>query len=350
MTRQEAVRYLVSHQRVLETVMDAFPVLPVKFGTVLPDERWVHRLLAQGESLFRTTLEKFADRVQMEVVVLWNLQEIFQEIGQEEPIARLKTQIASLPPDQMATARVAIGQMVYASLERRRTALRDRLLPPLREVALDIVVNPLMDDSMVANVALLVVGDARQGEDSRAEAEEEEHSAPWPDRQPVLWPGTGDRLDQRLEMLDKEFEGRLHFRCVGPLPPYSFATIEVRVPSFDEVDEARRRLGLGETATFAEVRRAYHRLASRLHPDHNHDAQEAESRMAELTRAYRLLTSYAEAVQGGGGAEEQGGGGAERNSPQHPSTPAPPLIFSREAVERTLLIAIRRQEPPAGGG
>jgi len=49
--------------------MRAFPVLPVKFGTVLPDETWVRRLLAQGEALFRTTLEKFAGLVQMEVVV-----------------------------------------------------------------------------------------------------------------------------------------------------------------------------------------------------------------------------------------------------------------------------------------
>jgi hypothetical protein len=35
--RDEAVRYLVPHQRVVEVVMQSFPALPVKFGTVLPD-------------------------------------------------------------------------------------------------------------------------------------------------------------------------------------------------------------------------------------------------------------------------------------------------------------------------
>ncbi|MFQ5795146.1 MAG: hypothetical protein ACE5JP_08865 [Candidatus Bipolaricaulia bacterium] len=34
--------------------------------------------------------------------------------------------------------------------------------------------------------------------------------------------------------------------------------------------------------------------ADRLHPDHNPENLEAEAHMAALTRAYRLLTAYAE--------------------------------------------------------
>jgi DnaJ-class molecular chaperone len=88
-----------------------------------------------------------------------------------------------------------------------------------------------------------------------------------------------------------------------------------------------------------------------MHPDHNPDDPKAEARMAELTRAYELLTAYAESVQGCRGAEEQrsqgageqGGGGAGEVLPRT-SAPLPLCTFSREAVERTLLIAIRRQE------
>ena len=297
--RDEAVRYLVTHQRVVEAVMQEFPTLPVKFGTVLPDEARIRHLLEQGEALFCTTLEKFAGRVQMEVVVLWNLQEVFQEIGQEEPIARLKAEVAARPPEETVAERITIGQTVQASLERRHTALGDRLLPSLREVALDLVVNPPMDDSMVVNAALMV-----------DEA------------------GCG-ALYRRLEVLDEQFGGRLHFRCVGPLPPYSFATVEVLVPSFEAVDEARRRLGLGETATQREIKRAYHRLAARLHPDHNPEDPEAEACMAALTRAYELVTAYAESK-----ALEAG------------NTWQAVCHFDRQTVQRTLLIAIPRQERP----
>ena len=201
--------------------------------------------------------------------------------------------------------RVALGQMVKASLERQRAALSDRLLPPLREVVLDMALNPLMDDSMVTNVALLLNKAGRGA------------------------------LDQRLEQLDEAFERRLHFRCVGPLPPYSFATVTVQMPSFAAVDEARCRLGLGETATEDEIKRAYHQMAFRLHPDYNPNHAESEARMAELTQAYRLLTDYAANVQRGRGAEGQQSA----------------IPFSRETVERTLLVAIRQQEalPPASG-
>jgi hypothetical protein len=307
--RDQAARYLVAHQRVAEAVMDAFPLLPVKFGTVLPDEDSVHRLLAQGETLFRTTLEKFADLVQMEVVVLWDLQQVFQEIGQEVHIAQLKAQIKGLPPKETLIERVAIGQMVQASLGQRRTSLRDYLIHWLGKVALDLVVNPPMGDSMVVNVALLVDEAGQKA------------------------------LDGQLEHLDEEFESQLIFRCVGPLPPYSFATVEVEVPSFEAVDEARCRLGLGKAATSGEIRRAYHQLANQMHPDHNPDDPQAEARMTELTHAHELLTAYAENVQRSEGAGEQGGGGAEERQSE--------IRFGREAVEQTLLMAIRRQDVPA---
>jgi hypothetical protein len=315
--RDQAAPYLVAHQHVVEALMQEGPVLPVTFGTVLPDEDHVRRLLIQGEDLFRTNLEQFAGLKQMEIAVLWDLEKVFQEIGQEEHIRHLKSQMAGLPPDETTVERVAIGKLVKESLDERRQALQDRVLPPLREVSReDLVINPLMDDKMAANVGLLV-----------DEASEE-------------------ALDEQLETLDQMFDGQLTFRCVGPLPPYSFASVDVKVPTFEAIDNARRRLGLGETAARDEVKRAYHRVAGKLHPDHNIGDPQAEERMAEVSKAYKLLTAYAKHVQrstgrrGHPGAEERGGGGAGEGA----------CSFSREAVEQTLLITVKRQElPPVSG-
>lgn len=293
--RDEAAQDLVAHQQVVETVMQSFPVLPVKFGTVLPDETWVERLLTQGESLFRSSLESFATRVQMEVVVLWNLEEVFQAIGQEEKIVKLKEQIGDRPPEETMAERVVVGQLVQASLQRRRAALRERIVPSLRDVAQDVVINPPMDDNMVANVALLV-DEAGNG-----------------------------ALDTQLDKLDEELDGRLLFRCVGPLPPYSFATVNAEVPSFEEIDEARRRLDLGETATPLEIKRAYRKLAGQIHPDHNPDDPETEERMSELTEAYELLQTYGESQMLNGGESAS-------------------YAFTADAVDQTLLIDVQRQE------
>ena len=298
--REQAVRHLVAHQQVVEAVMREFPLLPLKFGTVLPGKVWVERLLQQGETLFRASLEQLSNLVQIEVVVLWNLDEVFREIAQEEPIAQLRAQASGRPGDETLRERVAIGQMVQASLEQRRAALQQRLLPPLREVAVDWMLNPLMDDSMVLNVALL------------------------------LDKASQEALDRRLQALDEEFAGRFRFRRIGPLPPYSFGTIEVQAPSFDEINAARHRLVLGETATLDEIKRAYRQLAGSIHPDRNPGEPGAEARMAELTHAYRLLSAYA-GVQGQRTDNSQSSG----------------CRINRQAVEQTLLIAVRPQHVDA---
>ena len=295
--RDQAVRYLLTHQRVVEAVMHDFPVLPLGFGSVLPDESWAYRLLDQGAPLFRTTLDRVAGRVQMELVVLWNLQQVFAEIGQEAHIVQLKQQAAARPPQETQVERVAVGQMVHASLQQRRAALQEHIVHALRQIAQDVLLNPAMDDSMVANVALLLDQAGREA------------------------------LDRLLATLDRESEGRLLFRCVGPLPPYSFATLEVDLVSFQAVEQARRLLGLAERVASREIKHAYRQLAAEQHPDRNRQDPQAEARMAELTQGYKLLSRY-----------------AGHQAPTSDQGAQAMCSFVRQSVEQTLLIALRGQE------
>jgi len=66
------------------------------------------------------------------------------------------------------------------------------------------------------------------------------------------------------------------------------------VANFDEIDEARNLLGLGEAATLKEVRSAYRRMASQYHPDKHTtaDSNQYEETMKKLNRAYIVLTEY----------------------------------------------------------
>ncbi len=295
--RTDAVTYLVAHQRVVEEIMQGFPVLPVKFGAVVANESQVQRLLCQGESLLRNALDGCGKRVQMEVVVLWDVQEVFREISQEEAVVQARSQLAAASsPEANLAGRVALGQWVQASLERRRSTLRAEILPALREIAIDVVSNPLMDDNMLVNVALLL-------DQEGCEA-----------------------LDQKLEALDAALGNgslSLTFRRVGPLPPYSFTTVDVRTLSFEAVDAARRFLGLDEKATPKEIKRAYHHLASQFHPDHNPNLAEAEAKMTEITQAYRLLDALAA---------------------NQVTSSAQSCAFDADSVSQTLLISLQRQE------
>ena len=63
--------------------------------------------------------------------------------------------------------------------------------------------------------------------------------------------------------------------------------------NFDDIDEARRLLGLGEAATMKEIKSAYRKLSHLHHPDkHGSTAEESDLMMKKVNRAYKLLLNY----------------------------------------------------------
>jgi DnaJ-class molecular chaperone len=64
--------------------------------------------------------------------------------------------------------------------------------------------------------------------------------------------------------------------------------------NFNEIEEARKLLGLGEAATLKQIKTAYRSLAHRYHPDKqsNPAGEESAETMKRINRAYKLLTEY----------------------------------------------------------
>jgi hypothetical protein len=62
----------------------------------------------------------------------------------------------------------------------------------------------------------------------------------------------------------------------------------------DEIDQARRLLGLGERASIEEIKIAYRQMCKRWHPDSLRDNLGSSTKMREINAAYRLLLDYCE--------------------------------------------------------
>jgi hypothetical protein len=77
------------------------------------------------------------------------------------------------------------------------------------------------------------------------------------------------KLDDAVREQDHCYNGALNFRCIGPLPAYSFATLEAKQLTPQEVQRARQLLQLPERASLRQVKAGYHRLARKFHPDLN---------------------------------------------------------------------------------
>ena len=61
---------------------------------------------------------------------------------------------------------------------------------------------------------------------------------------------------------------------------------------FEEIDKARKLLGLGERATLKELKHAYKQMAFRHHPDITEVSNEDDQVIKQLNWAYALLQDY----------------------------------------------------------
>lgn len=62
--------------------------------------------------------------------------------------------------------------------------------------------------------------------------------------------------------------------------------------NYRDLQQALGVLELGERASLAEIRRRYHELARRHHPDAGGEEGEDATAIRRVNAAYRLLTSY----------------------------------------------------------
>ena len=140
-------------------------------------------------------------------------------------------------------------------------------------------------------------------------------------------PGEAEaRFHAILDEIDRDFDGKLDLRCVGPLPPYSFAMLEVTQLSYAAMDAARQMLGIGNSATRDEIKSAYRRRLHQIHPDHRGAAQDAASSTSELSEV-RLDHVLRRSADGSGRIAEHA----------HPLRPRD---------DRSGPLTLRRQESP----
>ena len=258
-------RMLIGHQAVIERIMAlGATIIPMKLGTYAQDENEVKAILNEGYPLMKEIMEKIADKIEIDVVATWShFNSTVKDVGEEKEIKEFKEKLLSHPQGATVDDQMKIGLMIKKALDERRAGVSREILDRLQAVSEDSRIHELMDDQMVMNVAFLI---------TRAKHKD---------------------FEEKVEELNKTMQEKLHFRCVGPLPPYSYYTLEATKLLFGEIDRARKRLGLlKERATRGEIRNAYKAMAISFHPDRNPNAPGIEKEYDDITQAYNVLCEY----------------------------------------------------------
>ncbi|MBI5199661.1 MAG: GvpL/GvpF family gas vesicle protein [Nitrospirae bacterium] len=257
-------RHLLRHQEIIERIMTEHTIIPMRLGTFANDSEEVKEILTKGYRMIKEIFKRAKNIVEIDVVAIWSdFNSILKEVSEEEGIKEFKQALLSSKEGIAVDDQMRIGVLVKDYLDKKREGYANEIQTSLSRIAEGFKAHDLMDDEMVLNTAFLM---------SNARIED---------------------FDRKLEELNARFGERLNFRCVGPLPPYSFYTLQIKKLKFEDIDWARRKLSLlNDFITKDEIKKAYQTLAFSFHPDRNPDTPGIEKEFDEVTKAYRVLWEY----------------------------------------------------------
>jgi len=262
MLKEDLGRLLVKHQTIIEKIIKDHTAIPVKFGTFVSDDDEAIEVLKRGYTQLKELLSSMDGKIEFDVAATWNdLNSVIKEIAERDKgIMEFKAEISKRPPAETLQERIKIGVMIKDALDKRKEKESSHIIDFLQKEAVDFQKHQVMDDKMVLNCAFLL--------EKNKEAD----------------------FDLLLKELDTEYGQKLNFRCIGPLPPYSFATCQLMRVGFNQVDEARRLLGLKENISLDEIKESYRNFAQKNHPDKAPGNGRPEEEFEKTTQAYKLLT------------------------------------------------------------
>lgn len=260
-SKERLVKELLAHQETLEIIMRSQFILPCKYATVLKDEQEAREILSQQGPLLSHWFGKMKDCYETDVVAAWDPQSVLREIAAGDPeLLEMKRRFQLLSFADQQREKIASGRLLAKKLREHSASVAQDIVAELKEVSRSYATHEVMNDEMVLNASFLLVRSAE------------------------------DRFFKALEGLDKRWEGRLRFKCVGPLPPYSFASVTLKRFDSNEIQRARETLGVSEAAHLDQVQCAYKKKARECHPDiHPESNKEA---FEAVHRAYELLRDY----------------------------------------------------------
>jgi hypothetical protein len=185
---------LLGYRRVLDSVASMTTVVPVSFGSVLPDgEAVTEDLLGPNHDHFAELLEYFQGRREYLLRARYHQDVVLAEIVAEQPeVADLREETRDLPEDATYPARVRLGELVAAALQEKRWADGERVVEHVAPYAVEHRVREPSGLEDMVEVALLV---------------DNEHSA---------------ELESAAEELAEELHERARLQLTGPMPPYDF--------------------------------------------------------------------------------------------------------------------------------
>lgn len=261
--KTELTKYIAIHQNVNEKIAKDYDAVPMTFGIIAPSPDEALRMLEKAYIQFKMVLTNVSGRAEFAVQLRWDSKRILEELASADPeIQELKQELSLNGGMLGMPIKLKLGRLVHQKIEAQKFEYINDIRTALHAIACDAACGKLIDEDMIANFSFLV----------------EKTKEP--------------EFDKKIQELGKKYEGKLRFTYIGPMAVYSFSAINLGLGNFEIINGARNLLGLGESATFSEIKKAYHALSHAYHPDTYGGESETTEKMQKVNEAYRILKNY----------------------------------------------------------
>lgn len=185
---------LNAHANILDGTAAAAPVLPLRFGAVLTDEKAVvEELLAPHHDEFTEALRELEGHAEYIVRGRYEEQAILTElVSENEEAVRLRDAIRGKPEDATRNERIALGELINNTINAKREGDTRTVVEVLESLGLTVSLRDPTHEEDAVHVACL------------AETSKQKD------------------LEEELGKLADEWAGRVQLRLLGPLAPYDF--------------------------------------------------------------------------------------------------------------------------------
>jgi hypothetical protein len=267
--RETLGRLLVHHQKTIEALLATGfnMILPLRLGTIVGSKDEVFRILSNGHELIIEALDKIQSLTEIDLAVTWaDFGATIGAIAGDPEIIELKNDIEIKNGTPSQIDQVKVGMLVQAKLKEKNQAVELKILDSLSAISKDIKTHEVMNDQMITNSAFLI----------------DKHNK--------------EKFEQVIEKLDEEFNGLLNFKLVGPLPCYSFYTIEMKELNPELIEKAIEELGLINECTESDIKKTYLEKAKNCHPDAN-PGTDNDDAFNKINKAYHTVLDYSAAAR-----------------------------------------------------
>ena len=262
--RETLGRLLINHQKTIESMVTSgfTMIIPMRLGTIVNSKEEVFRILANGHDLIMDVLKKMQFLTEIDIVVSWaDFSATLSELASDPEIVATKEEIYSTSGTLSQVDQVRLGMMVQTKLKEKNLKVELKILESLSAFSADIKTHEVMNDQMITNSAFLINRHKKEN------------------------------FEKVIDQLDEEFKGLLNFKLVGPLPCYSFYTIELKELNPDHIAEAKQELELSEETTESEIKKIYLGKARLCHPDAA-EGKGNEEKFQKINKAYHTILDY----------------------------------------------------------